>query len=132
VGSLRTAHRQKTSQVLGPCHAKVLLGSGEMTSDDNDLAMALSSCPKDLGDRIHDDNDDDDNRRHADPSVSLPVYIPQDSPHDVAAQECGCGLLSGSHDFQIINCRLNEFSQNVWLQLHSPLKGSAFPNIQHP
>jgi len=43
VGKLRTARGQKTSQILGPRHAKVLLASGETTSDDNDLAMASSS-----------------------------------------------------------------------------------------
>ena len=32
---LRTASGQKTDQILGPRHAKVLLSSGEMTSDDN-------------------------------------------------------------------------------------------------
>ncbi|KAF8347323.1 DNA polymerase family A-domain-containing protein [Amanita rubescens] len=42
----------KTSQILGPRHAKLLLASGEMTSDDNDLAMALSSGSKDMDDRI--------------------------------------------------------------------------------
>jgi len=53
VGKLRTARGNKTSQILGPRHAKTLLGSGEMTSDDdNDLAMALSSGSKNLDDRI--------------------------------------------------------------------------------
>lgn len=42
VGKLRTARGKKTSQILGPRHAKALLASGEMASeDDNDLAMAL-------------------------------------------------------------------------------------------
>ena len=52
LGKLRTARGQKTSQILGPRHAKMLLASGEMTSNDNDLAMALSSGSKDLDDRI--------------------------------------------------------------------------------
>jgi len=52
VCKLCTAHGQKTSQILGPRHANVLLASGEMTSDDNDLAMTLSSGSKDLDDRI--------------------------------------------------------------------------------
>jgi DNA polymerase gamma 1 len=52
VGKLRTARGQKTNQILGPRHAKVLLASGAMTFDDNDLAMALSSGSKDLDDRI--------------------------------------------------------------------------------
>ncbi|KAF8346232.1 hypothetical protein F5887DRAFT_1158536 [Amanita rubescens] len=52
VGKLRTVRGQKTSQILGPRHAKLLLASGEMTSDDNDLAMALSSGSKDQDDRI--------------------------------------------------------------------------------
>jgi hypothetical protein len=52
VGKPRTA-RGKTSQILGPRHAKVLLASGEVTSDDDkDLAMALSSGSKNLDDRI--------------------------------------------------------------------------------
>ena len=51
-GKLRTACGQKTGQILGPRHGKVLLASGEMTSADNDLAMALSSGSKDLDDRI--------------------------------------------------------------------------------
>ena len=42
VGKLRTARGQNTSQTLGPRHAKVLLALGEMTCDDNDLAMAFS------------------------------------------------------------------------------------------
>ena len=32
IGQLCTARDKKTSRVLGPCHAKVLLASGEMTS----------------------------------------------------------------------------------------------------
>ena len=50
VGKLRTTGSQKTGQVLGPRHAKVLLALGEMTSEDSDLAMALSSGSKDLDD----------------------------------------------------------------------------------
>ena len=52
MGKLPTARGQKTGQILGPRHGKVLLASGEMTSADNDLAMALSSGSKDLDDRI--------------------------------------------------------------------------------
>ncbi|KAF8328293.1 DNA polymerase family A-domain-containing protein [Amanita rubescens] len=52
VGKLRTTRGQKTSQILGPRHAKLLLASGEMSSNDNDLATALSSGSKDLDDRI--------------------------------------------------------------------------------
>ncbi|KAF8328298.1 DNA polymerase family A-domain-containing protein [Amanita rubescens] len=44
--------KKKTSQILGPLHAKLLLASGEMSSNDNDLATALSSGSKDLDDRI--------------------------------------------------------------------------------
>ena len=44
VGKLRTARGKKTNQInLGPHHAKVQLASGEMTYDDSDLAMVLSS-----------------------------------------------------------------------------------------
>ena len=35
MGKMRTASGQKTGQILGPRHAKVLLSSGKMTSDDN-------------------------------------------------------------------------------------------------
>ena len=49
---LRAARGEKTGQILGPRHGKVLLVSGEMTSDDNDLVIALSSGSKDLDDRI--------------------------------------------------------------------------------
>ncbi len=52
VGKLRTTRSKKTSQILGLRPAKVLLASGEVTSDDNGLAMALSSGSKDLDDRI--------------------------------------------------------------------------------
>jgi DNA polymerase gamma 1 len=53
VGKLRTARGQKTSQTLGPArNAKVLLASGEMTTNDNDLAMAFSSGSKHLDDQI--------------------------------------------------------------------------------
>ncbi|KAF8651832.1 hypothetical protein AX14_008454, partial [Amanita brunnescens Koide BX004] len=49
VGQLRTASGNKTSQILPPRHAKVLLPSGEMTSDNN---VALSSSSRDLDDQI--------------------------------------------------------------------------------
>ena len=52
MGKLRTARGKKTGQILSLRHARVLLTSGEMTSDDNDLAMALSSGSNDLDDRI--------------------------------------------------------------------------------
>jgi len=52
VGKLRTARGKKTNQILGPRHAKVLLASREMTPEDNNLAMALSSGSKDMDDRI--------------------------------------------------------------------------------
>jgi DNA polymerase gamma 1 len=52
VHKLRAARGEKTGQILGPRHGKVLLASGEMTSDDNDLVIALSSGSKDLDDRI--------------------------------------------------------------------------------
>ena len=46
MGKLRTTRGKKTSQILCPRHAKC-----ELTSDDNDLAIALSSGSKDLEDR---------------------------------------------------------------------------------
>ena len=46
VSKPRTARGKKTNQILGPPLAKVPLASGEMTSDDNDLPMELSSGSK--------------------------------------------------------------------------------------
>jgi len=52
VGKLRTTRGKKTSQILGLRHAKVLLATGEMASNVNDLAMALLSSSKDMDGRI--------------------------------------------------------------------------------
>ncbi|KAK2462616.1 hypothetical protein APHAL10511_005349 [Amanita phalloides] len=43
IGQLRTSRGQKTVQVLGPRHAKVLLASGEMTAEETELALCLAT-----------------------------------------------------------------------------------------
>ena len=42
VDKLRAGCGRKTSQILGPRHAKALLASGEMISDDNEATALLS------------------------------------------------------------------------------------------